>query len=627
MPSPFEIRIFRHPLSSYYQGDLKSVDRYTGDYFRRLLDHGFEGVWLQVAMRSLVPFGCRATAQQRANMGLLRRLIDRADRHGAKVYLYQNEPRALPPDDPFWQRYPEARGEPSRSGMDGLPKSNALCTSTEVVRSFIRQSARELYRRAQGLAGAFLITASEHHTHCYSHVIVRDAMVFATDTEHFGIDCPRCKGRQATDVVAEVLNLYRDGVRDAGSKADVIAWNWSWVMYEADPQPSIIGRLRKDILVMADFERGGVKTLSGRKVHVDEYSLSYVGPSPRFKRLSRAAQSLRHRAVAKLQLNVTHELATVANVPLPGVVYDKLSRLASAGGKGFLGCWNFGTFFGLNTAAVGLFHETAGRLEKKPFLARLAQEHFGPVATAPLLRALAGFQKAFSLYPFDNNFVYYGPVNFALGLPIHLKPQEKSPLTGSYIDLPRGNDWDACLGKFSLTAVIRLLEEMARRWGLALAMYQRALFPQPSFRPLDWGRAARTPAIALDSPLLSDKARIAAVKAALPAEALRDWPVLKTIQGVHRLEEWCSAFGNWACLASARNILAAHGLHKRPSGPARDAAVRAVMAEETALVENVIPVCQLDGRLGYHGECQAYLFDAHRCRAKLRIMRQALARR
>ena len=54
MVNPFAFCIFRHPLSHYYRGDLKSVARYTPDYFRRLRQNGFNAVWLQVPMRRLV---------------------------------------------------------------------------------------------------------------------------------------------------------------------------------------------------------------------------------------------------------------------------------------------------------------------------------------------------------------------------------------------------------------------------------------------------------------------------------------------------------------------------------------------------------------------------------------------
>ena len=85
-------------------------------------------------------------------------------------------------------------------------------------------------------------------------------------------------------VVAELIQLIRDGVRDASPEANIIVWNWSWNFYEANPCPTIVNALPDDIILMAGFERGGRKKILGKMRVIDEYSLGYVGPSPTFRK-------------------------------------------------------------------------------------------------------------------------------------------------------------------------------------------------------------------------------------------------------------------------------------------------------------------------------------------------------
>lgn len=49
----------------------------------------------------------------------------------------------------------------------------------------------------------------------------------------------------------------RFGIRSQSRRMRVVAWNWSWTAYEKAPCTGIIAQLPKDVVVMADFERGG----------------------------------------------------------------------------------------------------------------------------------------------------------------------------------------------------------------------------------------------------------------------------------------------------------------------------------------------------------------------------------
>src|SRR3954471_643519 len=75
-------------------------DPFPDGLLQQLADRGVNGVWLHVVLRDLAPGGpdfpgFGAGHEQR--LANLRRLVQRAARFGVGVYLYMNEPRAMPP--------------------------------------------------------------------------------------------------------------------------------------------------------------------------------------------------------------------------------------------------------------------------------------------------------------------------------------------------------------------------------------------------------------------------------------------------------------------------------------------------------------------------------------------------
>ena len=90
----------------------------------------------------------------------LRQLVGRAKRWGIDVYLYVNEPRAMPEE--FFHGRPDLKGV--REGDHA-----ALCTSRPEVRRWLTESLAYVFQRVPDLGGVFTITASENLTNCASH--------------------------------------------------------------------------------------------------------------------------------------------------------------------------------------------------------------------------------------------------------------------------------------------------------------------------------------------------------------------------------------------------------------------------------------------------------------------------
>ena len=155
------------------------LDPYPDALLRRLSETGVNGVWLHVVLRQLASstifpeFG----AGHETRLANLRKMVDRARRHGVNIYLYMNEPRAMPLS--FFE---------GREHLKGIQKGDhgTLCTSTPEVRQWITDSLHHVFKHVPGLGGVFTITGSENLTSCYSHT--RDAA-----------GCRRCSQRSGPD--------------------------------------------------------------------------------------------------------------------------------------------------------------------------------------------------------------------------------------------------------------------------------------------------------------------------------------------------------------------------------------------------------------------------------------------
>jgi hypothetical protein len=74
---------------------------------------------------------------------------------------------------------------------------------------------------------------------------------------------------------------------------------------------------------------------------------------------------------------------------------------------------------------------------------------------------------------------------------------------------------------------------------------------------------------------------------------------------------------------SAWNTYRAYRLRRRWTEAKRDAFLR-IARNELANLEQVLPILERDPRLGWHSECQAYMFDAESVRGKMASLRKQL---
>ena len=569
-PSP--LRIWRSPYSNFQQDEtLNAARAYPPARLKEIAAAGFTAIWIHALLHEVAPsrifpeFGRRSAAHTAS----LRTVIRRAERYGIKVYLYMQPPRGFPRTDPFWRKHPEARGA---DYLYAGEEYNAVCSSEPKVREWLHEAAASLSRTLPGLGGAILITASEYVGHCYSkYGYLRSKRPVPEGQAMKPLSCPRCAARHPSEIVAEIIHAVHAGFRDAGEGAEVIAWNWSWSMYEEDPSPRILASLPPDVRVLIDFERGARKVVLGKERFLDEYSLGYVGPSERFLTTYRAARDRGLRVMAKLQIGTTHELATVANLPLIGNLYDKAQAMRRLEVRDFLGCWNFGNMLTANTAAFNRFMDAPKLPPRRRALETFAAEYFAGCRPATVVRAWEGFARAMEFFPFSMGMLYSGPMNYALVMPVTPSPLDGKPTGRSWLPDPRGEMLPAY--GYDMAELTEGFGELARRWADAAELLADGLA----------GCRART---------------------------ARD--------------ELANARVAGHCFRSTWNLYRAQPTRKDWQ-PDRVSELTPIMQDERDHLARALPIVKADRRLGFHSECQFRMFTAAAIARKLRRLDSDLA--
>ena len=428
----FKHRIHRSPLSCFYKDELsgnygdpfnaewispgmdypawREEDAgpdmfYHDNMLMRLAEHGFNGIWLRGSFRhfakvSVFPeFG----ANSDVILERLRGLAQRAARFGIKVFLYLNEPLGIAEHDEFFKLHPQCAGAPSTY----KPMVN-LCTSTPEIKTYLKESSQYIFTKVPELAGFVMITASEYPSHCWC----RTGVDPEKPDEHIGevAACPRCVNRTPQEVVGELVGLIREGAVAVKPEAEIIAWNWSWRMWEPDPQTGVLAALPKETIVMGDYERGEPAEALGFEYMNDEYNIKVVGPSARFRGVADFVRSQGRPVYARIQIGTTHENPDIPYLPVPQKIAEKYLSLPQAGVTGMMTCWNFGNMPSLGTEIAGEFNWSP-QPTVEGGLRALAARKFGAAVAEEVVAAWEVMSRAHDAFPGSIPVMYTGPIS------------------------------------------------------------------------------------------------------------------------------------------------------------------------------------------------------------------------
>jgi hypothetical protein len=424
------------------------VDPYPDGYLSQMAASGMDGTWMHIVLSKLTPFPWDPALSEHWEQRLenLRKLVAKSKKHGVGIYLYLNEPRFMPLA--FFEKHPELKGVQ-------IGEQAALCTSHPKVQKYLVDSMAMITAKVPDLAGFFSITASENHTNCWSH--------------DKGAECPRCANRGPAEVIAELNQLYRQGIQQglAGLQQigpKLIAWDWGWKDGWAE---KIIPGLPKTAALMSvsewdlEINRGGVKNKVG------EYSISSIGPGPRALRHWDIARKHGLKTIAKIQAGCTWEIAAVPYIPAMENVAQHAQNLRNAKVDGLMLGWTLGGYPSPNLEIVAEMgaSKTITPLEA---MEKVARRRFG-VAGAAVTKAWREYSKAFSEFPYDVGVVYSAPLQAGPSNLLWSKPTGyKASMVGlAYDDV---NRWRS---KYPVEIFIAQLQKVAGGFLEALARLRR----------------------------------------------------------------------------------------------------------------------------------------------------------
>jgi hypothetical protein len=446
---PVSLRFVYSYLAVYGDPLLNpQLDPYPDGFLQRLSAVGVNGVWLHVVLRDLAPGGAAFPefgVDHQRRLANLKRLVERAKKQGVGVYLYMNEPRAMPAA--FFEKRPETAGV-----KEG--EFTALCTSNPAVRKWMGDALAYVFREVPDLGGIYAITASENLTNCATH-------------GDWG-SCKHCKSRTDTDIIAEVAAVLEEGVHRSAPKANVILSDWGWKGH-GDAR-DIIARLPKSAWLMSvsewdlPIERGGIKSKVG------EYAISAVGPGPRAPQHWATAAKAGLKTAAEIQFNNTCEIASLPYLPTMDLVAEHLHNLAPYHLNGMLIGWTMGGYPSPN-------FELAQELNCAPapkvdgVLDAIALRRFGPAGAPHARKAWTLTSDAFRQYPFHISVIYVSPVQWGSANPWHpTKTGYKATMWGLPYD-----DLDGWRGPYPPEVFASQFEKVAAGFAPGVAELQQAV--------------------------------------------------------------------------------------------------------------------------------------------------------
>ncbi|MBQ8396924.1 MAG: hypothetical protein IJX53_01850 [Clostridia bacterium] len=413
---------------------------------------GVTGVWTQAVLYTLAPYPFEPSLSAGCETRLegMRYLVAKLARHGLKLFLYLNEPRAMPLD--FFAAHPDLRGR-----VDEGSGYACLCVSTPEVQAYLRGASRFLCENVPGLGGYLTITASENLTNCYSHARAG------------GCTCLRCAKRQPSEVYADVNRCLWEGAASVDPNFTVLAWNWSWGGRQAsDTTRAALEAMPREIGVMCVSEERVKKLVGGVETSVIDYSISVEGPGDYARGSWAAARETGHPAYAKLQLGNTWEMAAVPCVPAFEKIYRHLRRIAEEGMvDGVMLGWTLGGFPSPTLAIAQAFYDA----EHIPTLEEIYAAAFPGGDIPALTAAFHQLSEAFDEFPFHLGVAYYAPQLYGCANLLYPAP---TGYHATMVGFPY-DDLDKWRAIYPRQVFIGQLEKLSTGWHVGAEMLADAI--------------------------------------------------------------------------------------------------------------------------------------------------------
>jgi len=373
----FETRMI-YLFSGLYQNafDVDSEEYCSDELLEAYKKLGINGIWTQGVLSQLTEFEFAPEISKGYEKRLerMKKFAERLSRYSIKLYLYINEPRFMPEE--FFESYPTLKGHIPWDG------NACLCTSSEEVQKYLKNSIAAICRAVPKLGGFFTITRSENPTNCHSH----------SGENGVYCNCPRCKNKTVEEVISETIKCMVSGAHSVDSRIKFFVWSWGW----NESAEKIIRMLPEDVILLSQSELHIPFNIGGVEDRVVDYSMSITGPGEHAKNEWRLANECGLETAAKVQINTTWEASTVPALPVAPTVQRHIENLKNENVRHLLLSWTLGGYPGMNIAYAAKYFYEHCKIEDFDDTSILAQHDFA---------------EAFREFPFNIEVLYRGPQN------------------------------------------------------------------------------------------------------------------------------------------------------------------------------------------------------------------------
>ena len=447
---------------------LDSVNYYPDNYLNRLAHESVNGIWIKVELRELVnsPYYLTQDIGIGKRVEKLKQIVNSCKLYGIKVFIFCIEPKLTNLDI---QKYPELIGA----------NNQFFCPGSETAYQYLYSTVNNIFKEIPDLGGIINISHGERGTTCLSSVN-------ATDPYYKGkINCPRCADKEPWEVLNASLVAMEKGMHDASPNAEFISWLYMPQDHAlADWVYTLPAHTPNSIIFQFNFESGVTKTVFGKHLVGGDYWISSPGPSERFIKAANIAKSHHTSVSAKIQTSNSHELATVPYIPVPSLLYEKFHGMRKLGVKTTMLSWFFGSYPGMMLKGVDLLSFNSDSQTKDAFLNELANLYWKKEDISLTIKSWKLFADAFSYYPLNNAFQYYGPMHDGIVWPLYLNPTDTYlvptwTLGSSYQPQPKvwpagGDRIGECIGdKLTLNEVLELCRIVTTKWHSGLTFMEK----------------------------------------------------------------------------------------------------------------------------------------------------------
>lgn len=448
-PKANGLRMLHGYLTSCGDVFAKDSREYLPDELLEMYESvGVNALWAhgQLSKLSPYPFDESLSEGYELRQKNLKSLIKRCKKHGIRIYLYLNEPRALTVDK-FVGEYADLKGHQSGEYAD-------LCLKKEKSREYLYNTVKDLAVEMEDLGGIFTITMSENATHCLSGGKT---------------NCPNCTSTPPEEMAAEVNNIMCKALRDSGTGAEMIANLWGWAHYMGWSDEQIehgIDLLDKDITVLCVSEFDLALEKGGIKSNLIDYSISCPGPSEITKTMLGWAKEKGHKIVAKIQVNNSWELSSVPYLPVFDLAAEHMRNLREIGVRDFMLTWTQGGYPSPMLDMVGSYDNDDFDIEQ--WYASY-YDNEGP----QVHEAVKLFCDAFQKFPFHVGVLYNSPKNLGMANMWDLEPDGWHTAMTSYT-----SDDLSWLGPYPYDVYVSCFESMLEEWEQGLEKLKDLSLPQ-----------------------------------------------------------------------------------------------------------------------------------------------------